>query len=187
MEDHDVDQDSDDEPGDPSRSYAFPELDAQIRAVIKEYGAVFPKLNFSSPKARLGQSSNFPLFSWNERMQDAAWLLPSSSPLRCTSPADVYLLLKSSDFVTHDLSADSVFEGCVGGDGVSEGYQLELVLRKWFAIDPSREMRAFVRDGVLIGMCAFFYLLHGRVHVFDMFLEPWRYLAARHELLRVLG
>ena len=96
-------------------------------------------------------------------MQDAAWLLPSSSPLRCTSPADVYLLLKSSDFVTHDLSADSVFEGCVGSDGSSEGYRLELVLRKWFAIDPSREMRAFVRDGVLIGMCAFFYLLHGRV------------------------
>jgi hypothetical protein len=30
-------------------------------------------------------------------------------------------------------------------------YKLELVLRKWFAIDPSREMRAFVREGVLIG------------------------------------
>ena len=84
--------------------------------------------------------------------------MPSSSPLRCTSPADVYLLLKSSDFVTHDLSADSVFEGCVDGDGdsVPEGYQLELVLRKWFAMDPSREMRAFVRDGVLVGMCFFF-------------------------------
>lgn len=30
--------------------YAFPVLDAQIREVIKDYGAVFPKLNFSSPK-----------------------------------------------------------------------------------------------------------------------------------------
>jgi hypothetical protein len=31
--------------------YSFPELDAQIRATIDEYGgAVFPKLNFSSPK-----------------------------------------------------------------------------------------------------------------------------------------
>jgi D123 len=99
--------------------------------------------------------------------QDAAWLLPSSSPLKCTSPADVYILLKSSDFVTHDLSARSVFDGCgggggsVGGNGQDQGqdqeeeeekaYTLELVLRKWFAIDPSREMRAFVRDGVLIG------------------------------------
>jgi len=119
-------------------------------------------------------------------MQDAAWLLPSSSPLRCTSPADVYVLLKSSDFVLHDLDAESVFDGCVdnpkdgnddaegevevdvdvevggGGGGGSVracahgtrggAYRLELVLRKWFAIDPSREMRAFVRDGVLVGI-----------------------------------
>ena len=85
------------------------------------------------------------------------------------------MLLKSSDFVVHDFSADSVFEGCVdvedsGGDGaegrgrdgrengarardgrLKKAYELELVLRKWFAIDPSREMRAFVRDGVLVG------------------------------------
>ena len=66
----------------------------------------------------------------------------------------MYLLLKSSDFVTHDLSVDSVFDGCVDGDGVPEGgYRLELVLRKWFAMDPCREMRAFVRDGVLVGTC----------------------------------
>jgi len=112
-------------------------------------------------------------------MQDAAWLLPSSSPLRCTSPAEVYVLLKSSDFVLHDLNAESVFDGCVdnpkdgnkeeeeeeeeeeGGSEPGPGrardarggetYRLELVLRKWFAIDPSREMRAFVRDGVLVG------------------------------------
>ena len=71
----------------------------------------------------------------------------------------MYLLLKSSDFITHDLSADSVFEGCVDGDDMSEGYQLELVLRKWFALDPSREMRAFVRDGVLVGMRFFFYVV----------------------------
>jgi hypothetical protein len=36
-------------------------------------------------------------------------------------------------------------------DRVLSQYKLELVLRKWFAIDPSREMRAFVREGVLIG------------------------------------
>jgi hypothetical protein len=82
--------------------------------------------------------------------------------LKCTSPADVYLLLKSSDFVAHDLTAQSVFEGCQSrshGQEQEQGeeeeedkaYRLELVLRKWFAIDPSREMRAFVRDGVLIG------------------------------------
>ena len=36
----------------PSTQFAFPELDAQIRAAIEVYGGVFPKLNFSSPKAR---------------------------------------------------------------------------------------------------------------------------------------
>ena len=76
------------------------------------------------------------------------------------------MLLKASDFIVHDLSAESVFEGCANdnhdGDGqgtcgggracgAAGAYRLELVLRKWFAIDPSREMRAFVRDGVLIG------------------------------------
>jgi hypothetical protein len=75
------------------------------------------------------------------------------------------MLLKSSDFIVHDLSPESVFEGCVEdhdhdqgttGGSVCSGketytYKLELVLRKWFAFDPSREMRAFVRDGVLIG------------------------------------
>jgi len=68
LADHDVDQDSDDEAASPSKQYAFPELDAQIRAVIKEYGAVFPKLNFSSPKARPGQAT-IPLFrKMNERI-----------------------------------------------------------------------------------------------------------------------
>jgi hypothetical protein len=86
------------------------------------------------------------------------------------------MLLKSSDFIVHDLSAESVFEGCTSvnvnisdnsnndddddDDGQNQDqdqdqvlykYKLELVLRKWFAIDPSREMRAFVREGVLIG------------------------------------
>lgn len=94
------------------------------------------------------------------------------------------MLLKSSDFIVHDLSVESVFEGCGGvyttnvntGDNnstcntniddqdhpqdraLSESYKLELVLRKWFAIDPSREMRAFVREGVLIGAFRFFFL-----------------------------
>lgn len=34
--------------------------------------------------------------------------------LKCQSPADVYLLLKSSDFISHDL--DHAFDGCVDYD-----------------------------------------------------------------------
>ncbi|KAF5369258.1 hypothetical protein D9758_002637 [Tetrapyrgos nigripes] len=122
---------SDDEGEEESRKFAFPELNEKIRECIREYGAVFPKLNFSSPK-------------------DASWILPASSPLKCTSPSDVYLLLKSSDFITHDLSSDTVFEGC---DSKSSHYELELVLRKWYPVDRSRELRCFVRNNTLIGFC----------------------------------
>ncbi|TFK73559.1 D123-domain-containing protein [Pluteus cervinus] len=125
--------DSDDDEDEPRKHYSFPELDSQIREAIQTYGAVFPKLNFSSPR-------------------DAAWILPPSSPLKCTSPADVYLLLKSSDFVTHDLSVDNVFAGCEDGFGSTVKYSLELVLRKWYPIDRSRELRCFVRGNRLIGI-----------------------------------
>jgi len=115
------------------RSFSFPDLDERIRQTIGEYGAVFPKLNFSSPK-------------------DASWVLPPSSPLKCTAPSDVYLLLKSSDFVSHDLSIDTVFEGCRYDTSNPPSYQLELVLRKWYPIDRSREFRCFVREGRLTGI-----------------------------------
>jgi hypothetical protein len=50
-DDHDHYCDSDDEAmAGFTAWYSFPELDAQIRATIHEYdGAVFPKLNSSSP------------------------------------------------------------------------------------------------------------------------------------------
>lgn len=32
------------------QAYTFPELDAQIRAAVSNYGAVFPKLNFTAPQ-----------------------------------------------------------------------------------------------------------------------------------------
>ncbi|KAI0953121.1 hypothetical protein AcW1_007431 [Taiwanofungus camphoratus] len=121
------------------RKFAFPDLDAQIREAISDYGAVFPKLNFSSPR-------------------DSAWILPASSPLKCTSPADVYLLLKSSDFVQHDLDINLVFDGCepqpsFGADAtIHVDYELELVLRKWYPVDRSRELRCFVRQEVLLGL-----------------------------------
>ena len=47
-DDEDAEEDAEEGP-----HYSFPELDAQIREAIKEYGAVFPKLNFSSPKVRV--------------------------------------------------------------------------------------------------------------------------------------
>jgi len=85
--------------------------------------------------------------------QDASWILPPSSPLKCTCPADIYLLLKSSDFVTHDTSKETIFEGCESSSLDPEpSYELELVLRKWYSVDRSREFRCFVRQDVLLGI-----------------------------------
>lgn len=75
-------------------------------------------------------------------------MLPVTSPLRCTSPADVYLLLKSSDFISHDLDPETVFQYCKERP---QGYELELVLRKWYPVDRVREFRCFVRQEMLLG------------------------------------
>ncbi|BGP48621.1 hypothetical protein JCM10450v2_004497 [Rhodotorula kratochvilovae] len=163
--------DSDDD-NEPVRQYSFPHLDTEIRAVLDRYdGAVFPKLNWSSP-------------------QDAAWMIPGQS-LKCQTPADVYLLLKSSDFISHDL--DHAFDDCVdypppasaatstssvpapeldeealarltissapsddapvpASTRKSRPYTFELVLKKWFDMPGSQQWRCFVRDNRLLGI-----------------------------------
>lgn len=71
-------------------------------------------------------------------------------PLKCVNPNEVYLLLKSSDFITHDL--DFPYEGCedvVEGSSASPTYHL--VLKKWFEMPRSHEFRCFVRQRQLIG------------------------------------
>lgn len=47
-DEEDADEDDDDE--EPRKRFAFPEFDERIREAVRRYGAVFPKLNFSSPK-----------------------------------------------------------------------------------------------------------------------------------------
>ncbi|KAG1717886.1 D123-domain-containing protein [Suillus lakei] len=47
---------------------------------------------------------------------------------------------------------DAGFEGFQCDPSNPPSYQLELVLRKWYPIDGSREFRCFVREGRLIGI-----------------------------------
>lgn len=62
---------------------SFPELETAITAAIATLGgAVCPKLSWSVPR-------------------DAAWV--NGGTLKCATAGDVMLLLKSSDFVQHDL------------------------------------------------------------------------------------
>ncbi|KAJ3083930.1 hypothetical protein HK102_000826, partial [Quaeritorhiza haematococci] len=145
----------------------FPELQQQIEDIIEELGgAVFPKMNWSSPK-------------------DATWISMTGT-LKCDNIAEIFLLLKSSDFIAHDLS--HAYDHCTSSsqpnntdeqptpqqeqqeqdqttqtstteastlsqpDSSALGPSFELVLRKWYDLSPSMEFRCFVRDRVLIAI-----------------------------------
>ncbi|KAG0048581.1 hypothetical protein BGZ83_006465 [Gryganskiella cystojenkinii] len=120
----------------------FPELEREIEQTITEFGGeVFPKLNWSSPR-------------------DASWIATTNT-LKCHNPADIFLLLKSSDFIAHDLAhayedcSDMAPDGCpgAGNQGVqSRPRTVQLVLRKWFDLAPSMEFRCFVRGNKLVGI-----------------------------------
>jgi len=112
----------------------FPDLHNQIKSTILELGGlVAPKLNWSSPK-------------------DATWISMKKNSMECATPNDIYLLLKSSDFVTHDL--EHAFDDTEDSESVrQEDIKYVLVLRKWFKVNPSCEFRCFVRDRRVIGIC----------------------------------
>lgn len=72
--------------------------------------------------------------------------------MECRTPNDIYLLLKSSDFVTHDLAHafdDTADETTTPHPEIA----YHLVLRKWITLNPSVEFRCFVRDRRLIALC----------------------------------
>jgi len=109
----------------------FPELQEEVEAAIKSLGGeVFPKLNWSSPK-------------------DAAWMSHNGT-LKCTNFSDVCLLLKSSDFVTNDLT--NAYKFCEDDQSSQPSDQFELVLRKYISIVPGMEFRGFVKNNKLVGI-----------------------------------
>lgn len=125
-----------DEDPDPDPSIAFPEIHQQIKDTITELGGlVAPKLNWSAPK-------------------DATWISMKKNSMECATANDIYLLLKSSDFITHDLehAFDDTAEN-INADLRKEEINYVLVLRKWFKVNPSCEFRCFVRERRVIGIC----------------------------------
>ncbi len=93
-----------------------------------------PKLNWSAPK-------------------DATFM--NANSMDCRTPNNIYLLLKSSDFITHDL--EHAFDDTVDSpdtDITADSIPYHLVLRKtvgqW---NPSVEFRCFVRQRRLLCIC----------------------------------
>lgn len=107
----------------------FPELHERINSIIKELGAVAPKLNWSAPR-------------------DATWILPNNT-MKCSEINEIYLLLSASNYISFDLQ-----QGFDAGVDESERKvnEFELVLRQWFDINPALEFRVFIRDGKIIGV-----------------------------------
>lgn len=123
--------DDEDEAPRPPPDQRFPETHQLIRDTIAELGgAVAPKLNWSSP-------------------QDAKWISPHQNTLKCTSPNDVYLLLKSSSFVSHDLA--HAFDGCTAAPP-SRPLAPVLALRPFFTPHAALEFRCFVKHRSLVAI-----------------------------------
>ena len=111
---------------------SFPDFEEEvIRCIEALGGSVFPKLDWSSPK-------------------DAAWI-SFSRTLCCHCIRDILLLLKSSDFVTHDLTAP--FEHCCDVPDFSyESVTHHLVLRQWQDISAESEFRCFVQNNIVVAI-----------------------------------
>lgn len=117
-----------DEDADPSAQWR--DVHQAVRATIAELGGkVVPKLNWSAPK-------------------DATWM-NATNTMECRAPNDIYLLLKSSDFVTHDL--EHAFDSCQDDEQIDIPYHL--ILRKHVLMHVSLEFRCFVRKKRIIGIC----------------------------------
>ncbi|GBM66359.1 Cell division cycle protein 123 [Araneus ventricosus] len=135
--DSEVEESWDDDEVEEPEAPQFLDFDKSIKDAIQTLGGkVFPKLNWSSPR-------------------DASWI--SFSGCKCTTISDIYLLLKSSDFIIHDLTQRYMlcedFEQSQSNNSNAEKEDFYLVLRKWTEINPSCEYRCFVRNGILIGIC----------------------------------
>ncbi|KAI0023166.1 D123-domain-containing protein [Xylariomycetidae sp. FL0641] len=136
--DSDTDSESDeDEPPKLPPNQRFPDIHKTIIDKIAELGgAVAPKLNWTAPK-------------------DAVWISPHQNTIKCTSPNDIYLLLKSSNFITYDL--EHAFDDCTPTAASSNSasppsFKPVLVLRSYFNIHTAMEFRCFVKHRNIIAI-----------------------------------
>jgi len=122
-----------DDPEDSPIRPSFPEFCMAVRQGINDLGgSVMPKLNWSSPR-------------------DAAWM-GFARTLKCTTLTDIFTLLKSSEFICHDLSMP--YQHCLDEE-TRRGHKVPyvLVLRRWSdTINRGHEFRCFVKDRELVGI-----------------------------------
>jgi len=102
-------------------THCFPKLEEQIEESLQDLKReAFVKLNWTSPR----DSGSL----WNT--------------MKCTTPGHVYLQLKSSDLVQHDLH--HAFDNCWDAGTLENQPRTMLVLRRWSNLHPWAEFRCFV-------------------------------------------
>ncbi|KAL6933232.1 related to Cell division cycle protein 123 [Hanseniaspora guilliermondii] len=110
----------------------FPEVEDFINDCFNTKSQkLTPRLNWSAPK-------------------DAVWILPYNNTMLTYTSEDVYLMLKSSNYIMHDLlyPYDDLKEKCE-----TEKVNYDLILREWIEnFNPSLEFRVFVMHGKIIGI-----------------------------------
>lgn len=112
----------------------FVDFQSLVVSTIAELGGkVFPKLNWSAPN-------------------DASWIAVNGI-LCCQNFNDVCLLLKSSEYITHDLTDPFLLSEHMNTESSqTSSIEYVLVLRKWTEISPSGEYRCFIRHNKLFAI-----------------------------------
>jgi hypothetical protein len=131
---YDVDSDSDGDTNSVSSQIHIPEfplLDAAIKEGIEAVGkSAFCKLNWSSPK-------------------DASWIAFGNS-MQCFTPQDIYILLKASDFINHDLL--HAYDYCIDNNKHSQP-EFVLALRAFDSgLELKSEFRCFIKQKKIIAI-----------------------------------
>jgi hypothetical protein len=163
------DTDKEDDPSkydqDTVTKYNLMDLTEQISQAISSLGgSVIPKLNWSAPR-------------------DASWI--NNGTLRCETPGDVYLLIKSSDFCMHDLMYTLDSTRIIG-----PVLNHELILRKWCNFWPSMEFRCFVSEAK-IGTFSFSVSCHYNTYGHStnkfmvLYIHSWHLPKKSYRVLRI--
>jgi hypothetical protein len=125
-----------------------------LEEMIEELGGrVVPKMQWSCPK-------------------DAAWILPNNT-IQCSTPDEVFMLLKSSDRIVHDIETlnsiiesnesprspladeiepDRESDSSQDNAGIPERSHV-IALRKWYDLKPGCDFRCFVKENMLVAVC----------------------------------
>ena len=128
----DNEENSEDDDDNKFEQPSFPNFNEQVLDAIDRLGGkVFVKLNWSAPR-------------------DASWMGMGNS-LQCENLKEIWLLLKSSEFITHDLTQP--FKDCIDKPDDISGINYVLALKRWSPIiNPATEFRCYIKKKKLFAI-----------------------------------